>query len=78
MTKLWIVILIFGHVEGTVGPLPYGVNECRNRVAVMNAEADRHDGNAPVMLHGRPVSRADVSIACVYADRRPTDDARTR
>lgn len=35
--KLWAVILYFsGEVGGSIGPLPYEMNECEERIISMN------------------------------------------
>lgn len=31
--KLWLVILVWNTVSGTVGPLPYSEAECHDKVA---------------------------------------------
>lgn len=36
--NLWIVILVASQIAGTVGPLPYGIDECLLRVAKHNGE----------------------------------------
>lgn len=43
MMKLFMVLVATGHIGGTWGPLPYGIDECQQRQAefqaALNAEA---------------------------------------
>lgn len=72
--KLWLVVYIFGKVALSVGPLPYGMDECRERAAGKSAEFDegfvRNEGKAWV-LDGKTVRRDDVDVRCLEAAERP-------
>jgi hypothetical protein len=37
---LWLVIYQTGLIGGTVGPLPYEIEQCKERAAEMQAKAD--------------------------------------
>jgi hypothetical protein len=63
--KLWIVVRIAGDVGGTVGPLPYGMEECQYRAAHFMDYADPH----VVTPQGYMVK--DVSFTCEWHPRRP-------
>ena len=63
--KLWIIIYLAGELVGSVGPLPYGPDECEKRIAEKMAEAN-HD----VVTPGGFTTK-DVRLACEYRDARP-------
>ena len=63
--SLFLVIYILGKVGGTVGPLPYGADECKTRAAEMVAEA-RDNPASKIRL-------ADVRIVCEFHAVRPAN-----
>jgi len=78
---LWLVILIFGGIVGTIGPLPSDVkrDECDARaVSLMNgvhAKYAQPGYVAPPATGGphagQPIHESDVNILCVVAAERP-------
>lgn len=64
MLKLWIVIYnLSGGIGGTIGPLPYGMNECLERIALINKQ---------ILLEGKP-----IKFLCEYHEERPKDKDET-
>lgn len=81
MMKVWFVIVHQGLVGGTVGPVPYDMNECKVRVEEHMAALElsvitktTHDG--------RPMSDKDVkalshiSFTCTEAMDRPKNGSK--
>jgi hypothetical protein len=70
--KLWLIVTYLNHVIASVGPLPYGMEECQSR-----AEALRNDGSLDVRsgaeLDGRRVEPKDIAVECRFLDARPQD-----
>lgn len=74
---LWLVIRIFGNVAMSVGPLPYGIDECEVRRAERDAETDQifiakdlaHD--PAMIIDGKRVQRGDVVTSCEMSRERP-------
>lgn len=66
--KLYIVIYLAGLVGGTVGPLPYGFDECQRRAAEKQAEAD------PSVVTPQGYRASDVKLVCEWHSTRPGDD----
>lgn len=64
--NLFLVIYIAGLVGGTVGPLPYGVEECRGRAADLWSELK------PGVLTPEGFTRDDVAFKCEFHDQRPS------
>ena len=77
MTKLYMVVLIFGRIFQTVGPLPYGMDECRQTIRSWSAEIDAAfiekglDTDPVMVVDGRRIARADIVLRCVEASTRP-------
>lgn len=36
--KLWLIVYVGTEIGGSWGPLPYGIEECRDRATLMNSE----------------------------------------
>jgi hypothetical protein len=66
--KLFMVIYIVGKIGGTVGPLPYGIDECEIRAADMLAGLDK----TVVTPEGHRAS--DVEFKCEWHAQRPGND----
>lgn len=71
--KLWLAVYIFGKVAASVGPLPYGMEECEIRAAERSAEFDHGFEANPerVEIDGKAVERKDIRVACVEQADRP-------
>lgn len=75
--KLWIVMTLMGKLASTIGPLPYGMDECAVRVAEKSAEVDKtfaepaYQANPDSWLDGHHLVRSDLVISCVESDERP-------
>ena len=71
--KLWFVVYIGSQIGGSVGPLPYDMDECLRRAAEKNAEWQAKLATGKD-LYGSPVSdmAKAVHFGCVEADGRPT------
>jgi hypothetical protein len=70
--KLWLLLVAFGQVGGTWGPLPYDMDQCQRHASDMIAEI--HEGMAAkpdVLLAGKAVTPADINTYCIEADERP-------
>lgn len=68
MLKLWVVLYVAGSVQGTWGPLPYGLAECWDRTAVMMLDLRERSAK-----HGVDVS--EWRLACEYHGVRPALEA---
>lgn len=64
--KLFIVIYIAGHMGGSIGPVPYGMEECKDRA---EAFLSKGDPNA-VTPEGYTIK--DVQFVCEWHDQRPS------
>ncbi len=62
--KLFFIIYVLGKVVGTVGPLPYSLEECKSRA--VEAKAVMKTDATP-----KGVKLADVTFACELHDTRP-------
>ncbi|MET3924589.1 hypothetical protein [Devosia sp. 2618] len=70
--KLWLLLVAFGDIGATWGPLPYDMAACHSRAAEMIAEI--HAGmaaNPHVRLDGAVIMPADINAYCVEAEDRP-------
>lgn len=77
--KLWLVILIFGEIAATVGPLPYDMQECVWRAADLAREADEIFASGRMddqLVKGKHVTRSDLVHECRYAVIRPREPGR--
>lgn len=69
---LYMIILIFGSIGGTVGPLPYDLAECEFRAGARQDQIVRaYDSGTRVFISGRVVTPADVEHRCVLTSTRP-------
>lgn len=66
--KLFMVIYIVGQIGGTVGPLPYGMEECQRRAAEMWLDG-KPDVRTP-----EGFTRDDVAFKCEFHDQRPDNE----
>jgi hypothetical protein len=72
MMDLWLLLVAFGNIGGTWGPLPYGMDECQSRAADMIAEIHSSMEAKPhVRLDGAVITPADINAYCVEAEERP-------
>jgi hypothetical protein len=60
--SLWMVIYAAGKIGGVIGPLPYDMVECRERLAIIGLQATK------------PLSSVGMAIHCEFHDQRPTID----
>lgn len=75
--SLWLVVTIFGKVALSVGPLPYGMDECHVRAAEKVKEFDEgfvRNADKVWTLDGTTVARGDVKVDCVEAEARPATE----
>lgn len=71
--KVWLALKIFGTLVGSVGPLPYDVAECRERLPdFVQGSRDDIASAPPQTIDGRTVLAEDFSAECMEADSRPT------
>lgn len=75
--NFWLALLVAGHIAGSVGP--YGQDECDDhlmvqvgRISEFFALAGGH-GFRP-QYHGRVITPADVSLACLERELRPFEE----
>lgn len=66
--KLYMVIYFAGVIGGTVGPLPYGIEECQDRAAEIMAGA-----NQDVVTPDGYTAR-DVKFECEFHEQRPVTE----
>lgn len=66
--NLFFVIYVAGVLGGTVGPLPYGMEECQRRAAEM------WSGFKPGVLTPEGLTRDDVVFKCEFHDQRPSNE----
>lgn len=66
MLKLWIVIYVAGQLAVSLGPLPYGMEECKQRIAAEKAHGPDH----PEFLGNYDWDR-DIRFACELHAERP-------
>lgn len=66
--KLFMVIYFAGQIGGTVGPLPYGIEECRTRAADIMSNA-KQDVVTPEGYTAR-----DVKFECEFHRERPANE----
>lgn len=72
MMKIWFVLVIFGEVAATWGPLPYDMAECLNRIQEKEAELDDIFRNRnEFQVDGRHLSRKDMMVRCELSMARP-------
>lgn len=60
MMMLWIMVYVAGTLGGTIGPLPYGMDECQHRAAEETTAMRRHVFPA-----------SHVTFVCEWHARRP-------
>jgi hypothetical protein len=63
--KLFVIIYIAGQIGATVGPVPYGMDECRVRAAEM------YDTIDPNVRTPEGVMKHDVRFECEMHAERP-------
>lgn len=74
--KLWLILYAGSQIGGSWGPLPYGVDECRERAAEMNTET-RAIGETGKNSHGEILPEKNVMqirtfrFVCEFRDIRP-------
>ena len=65
MPKLWIVIYLVGEIAGTVGPLPYAIDECEKRAVTTQNQFD------PLVLLQEGYLPGDLQFKCEWHIVRP-------
>lgn len=76
--KIWLVVMVFGKIAATVGPLPYDMAACQARLTEQMAEVDRAFATRPLasdarmQIDGRQVTRPDIVMKCLVAAERPS------
>lgn len=68
--KLYMIIYVAGLIGGTVGPLPYGMDECERRVGGMKDGADRS------VISPEGYTADDIHFVCEWHTVRPGNDPR--
>lgn len=74
MMKIWLVILFFGEVAGTVGPLPGNLAICedfKQEQLIPEREQRIAEGRTVTMDDGKIMSAADITYECREAMTRP-------
>lgn len=79
--KLWMVVKILGAIAATVGPLPNGIDVCREQTAefLTNAREKQREHNASgqptlIPIPYRPPQPGDITMECVFSDERPSGE----
>lgn len=57
-----MIIYSAGKIGGVIGPLPYDMVECRERLAIIELQATK------------PLSSIGAEIKCEFRDHKPTID----
>jgi len=74
--QVWLVVYILGKVAVSIGPLPYGLDECASRKQEIVSEISdgflKNPGKA--VVDGKVLVRSDIEVACVEQDERPELD----
>lgn len=66
--KLWLIVYVAGQIGMTVGPLPYGMDECLSRADDKLAEIhEESKGNTT-----KETVAATITIKCEWNELRPT------
>lgn len=69
--KIWLVMMFYGHIVATVGPLPPDV-DCFDVMAMKQREIAAKDFDSlPPLADGRRVALRDVSLGCLAATGEP-------
>ena len=61
-----MVIYIAGEVGGSVGPLPYGIEECQRRASVQMSLLDK------TVVTPEGITQADIQFKCEWLTKHPT------
>lgn len=77
--KLFLLIYMSGKLGGTIGPLPYGMDECmRNALALQqqaHTAAVTGKGARGNILTQKEIKRiGSMEFKCEYHDKRPKND----
>ncbi len=73
--KLWMVMLVFQQVNGVAGPLPYSLEECRNRAAeFVQIFQEQYGEGTRVDVQGRSITPDDFTVECWERELRPKID----
>lgn len=65
MTKLYILIFLSGNLASTIGPVPYGMTECQERIAEKMEELNADDFKRSV------ARKNDLVMRCEFHAARP-------
>lgn len=65
MAKLYILIYLAGKLVGTIGPLPYGMDECHERIAEKMATVNSDE------FKRRAARESDLNLRCEFHETRP-------
>jgi len=70
--KLFLIIMVWGQVGITIGPMPDSMPDCLAAASERVAALDKSFSERSVYpQNGRLVWRSDVSVACGYFAERP-------
>lgn len=72
MNHLYMMIYLAGQLVGTVGPLPYDMDECLYR-----ADKKWHEGKPDVVTPDGLTMR-DIKLTCEYHESRPKPEGAVR
>jgi hypothetical protein len=74
--KLFLIVMVWGHVGITIGPLPDSMPNCLSLAAERVVALDKSFSERAVFpQNGKLIWRSDVSIACGYFNERPAGGA---
>jgi hypothetical protein len=66
MSKLYLIVTLAGELAMSVGPLPYGPDECRERAQEKLEEINSDPAKRAI------AEQQNIRIVCEYHDIRPT------
>jgi hypothetical protein len=66
--KLWFIIYLYGQLAGSIGPLPYDMEECQGRLAEIRVDlANRPDQ----VIDRTKLKPNDIKFDCLESKTRP-------
>lgn len=67
--KLWMIFYFVGQVAAVVGPLPYDMEECQERIAVRQEKVERKLHLPEIVAAG--ATEENTYHECLYSKSRP-------
>lgn len=70
--SVWMIVYMMGQIGGSIGPVPYGMDECERRAAERNAQVQAQVTTG-LDVDGNPLTEEAKTLRfeCVAAPSRP-------